>query len=109
MEEVHENSLKILENVGISTDSDAIINLCEDGGARIDHKSRRIRISREMVEDALDTTPPKVTIYGRDSLNDLILEEGKVYFGFGGTGVSYIRDLETGKFLKRRMLKMGLG
>jgi trimethylamine--corrinoid protein Co-methyltransferase len=99
MEEVHENSLKILENVGVSTDSDAIINLCEDGGARIDHKSRRIRISREMVENALNTTPPRVTIYGRDPSNDMTLEDGKVYFGFGGTGVSYIRDLETGKIV----------
>lgn len=95
VEEVHGTSIRILEEIGVSTDSQAILKICEEAGARVDDKSRRIRISREMVENALKMAPRKVTLYGRDPRNDMVLEEGKVCFGFGGTGVPYIRDLET--------------
>jgi len=97
IEEVHETSLRILEDVGVSSNSQTILKIFKQAGANIDHESKRIKITRKMVEDALKTAPRKVTLYGRDPQKDMILEEGEVHFGFGGTGVNNIIDLETGK------------
>ncbi|MGD2271925.1 MAG: trimethylamine methyltransferase family protein [Desulfobacterales bacterium] len=95
VEEVHETSLKILQEIGVSTDSRTILKLCEDAGAQVDVKSGRIRISKEMVENSFKTIPRNIKLYGRDPQNDIVLKNGSVYFGLGGTGVPYIRDLDT--------------
>lgn len=96
IQEIHESSLQILEQVGISTDSEIILNTCERAGALVDRQSRRIKIDSDIVENALKTTPRNVTLYGRDPEKDMLLDEKKIHFGFGGTGVNYIRDLESG-------------
>jgi trimethylamine--corrinoid protein Co-methyltransferase len=96
IQQVHETSLRILEEVGVSTDSEAILKACERAGARVDRPARNIKINRDMLEHALKTAPPSVTICGRDPDKDMLLQERKIHFGFGGTGVNYIRDLESG-------------
>jgi len=57
----------------------------------------RIKIPRDILEKTLKTAPSRVILSGRDPQKDMVLEESNVYFGFGGTGVNYIRDLETGE------------
>jgi trimethylamine--corrinoid protein Co-methyltransferase len=96
IQQVHETSLRILEEVEVSTDSEAILKACERAGARVDRPARNIKINRDMLEHALKTAPTSVTICGRDPDKDMLLQEGKIHFGFGGTGVNYIRDLESG-------------
>jgi trimethylamine--corrinoid protein Co-methyltransferase len=97
IEQVHETSIKILSEIGVSTDSEKIISLFENAGAHINVDEKRIKISEDLITNAIKTCPKEIKLCGRDPKNDILVKEGDVFFGLGGTGVPYIRDVQTGK------------
>ena len=50
---VHDESIKILEEVGVKFLSDRALKIMNDNGAKIDRDSKIARIPAEMVEQAL--------------------------------------------------------
>jgi len=92
--------------------NDAVVSLLEKGGVKVYTKTGRevfrkaganvdgsgclVKISRAMIEDAIDSAPSKVVLYGRNPENDCVLEDSNVYLGTGGTAINVL-DLETGK------------
>ena len=46
----------------------------------------------------MKNTPNQYILHGRNDKYDILCEDGRVYFGMGGTPVPFIRDLETEKF-----------
>lgn len=94
---IHKTTLEILEQVGVTTDSSYILQLFADGGADVEKKEKRIRFPAKLIEESLKKAPETVKLCGRDPGKDILLEEGKVYFGFGGTPTPYFRDTATGK------------
>ena len=97
VEDLHSASLDILQQIGISTNSKRIIGVFNDNGADVDPNTNLVRIPSRLVTDALKSAPKEVKLYGRNPKHDMILEDGRVYFGFGGTPLSRILDMETGK------------
>jgi len=97
IQRIHKATLEVLEQVGVATDSSRILQLLADGGAKVDKKKRRIRVSAKLVEEALKKAPKNVKLCGRDPEKDILLEKGKVYFGLGGTPTPYFRDTATGE------------
>ena len=93
---IHETSLRVLAEVGITTDSDMILKAFSDAGAAIDRAERRIRISRSFVETSLKRAPRSIILHGRDSEKDLSVEGKRLFFGLGGSPTPQFRDLETG-------------
>ena len=94
---IHVSSLEVLEQVGIRSPSDRIIKVFEEAGADVDIKDRRVRIPQHLVEESLRKVPKELVFCGRNPKNDILLEDGRVYFGLGGTPTPYIRDVETGE------------
>lgn len=94
---IHEASLEVLEQTGISTDSDMILETFASAGAQVDRDSKRIRISPSLVEDSLHTAPATFTLYGRDPQNDIEVGGRKRYFGLGGSATPQFRDYQTGQ------------
>ncbi|TKJ31761.1 MAG: trimethylamine methyltransferase [Chloroflexi bacterium B3_Chlor] len=80
---IHEASLAVLEATGISVDNEEAQALFREAGARVD--GNRVRISRAMVEEALDQAPSRVLLAGRDAAHDLLLEGKRIYAGTGGS------------------------
>ena len=66
------------------------------GGANVDAESRVVRLPRALVEDAIDSNPSQITLYGRDGAPDAVLEKNRVYYGTGGTAI-YVLDPDTGQ------------
>jgi len=97
LEEIHSATLEVLEQVGLRTASQRILEVFDKGGAEIDHKDARIWIPEHLVEESLARAPKQVVICGRDPRNDILLEDSRVYYGFGGTPTTFIRDVETGE------------
>lgn len=91
-------SLEILEQVGIQAKSQRIIDVFKAGGAEVDSEKGRVRIPEYLVKESLMKTPRKVLLGGRTEENDLILENGRVYFGLGGTPTPYTLDVDSGDF-----------
>lgn len=93
--QVHTTSLEILEKVGISTNSKKITDILTRNGAEINTDTGHVSIPRSLVTDALKTTPKETHLFGRQ--NEIVLERGRVYFGFGGTPLHQLFDMDTGR------------
>ena len=83
IQQIHLASLAVLERTGIQVESEAALSLYRQGGARV--RGDRAFITPAMVEAALQTTPSRVLLAGRDPANDVMLEGKRVYAGTGGS------------------------
>ncbi len=97
MERIHCAALALLENPGVVSDSEVILDILEHNGARVNREAHTAHLPAELVENALKTAPASFVLYGRDPTNDLLLEAGRVYYGMGGTSEPFFWDYFTGK------------
>jgi len=96
IEAIHGASLEVLERVGLQVKSRVIVEVFKKGGANVDEVSNAVRIPEYLVKDSLSKAPRKVVLGGRIEANDLVLEDGRAYFGLGGTPTPYTLDVESG-------------
>ena len=96
VEEVHESTVYLLEKVGIKMHNKAARQIFKEKGAVIDEENKTVKIPRGMIEAAIDSTPSKIVLCGRDEKNDLLLEGSNVHLGTGGTVLNTL-DLDNGK------------
>ena len=64
LEQIHENSLRIMAEVGIVMPDDYSKELLKKHGATVDGDI--VRFPRTLVEEAIRNSPSSYTIYGRD-------------------------------------------
>ncbi|PWH17528.1 MAG: hypothetical protein DDG58_07880 [Ardenticatenia bacterium] len=57
LERIHLAALALLEDPGIFSDSEVILEIFERGDAWVDRESRTIRLPAELVGNALKTAP----------------------------------------------------
>lgn len=95
---VHEASLTILENTGITYEEglETTAQLLAANGAAVDQTQKRITFPPALVKEAVARAPEKVVLCGQDPKNDLILEGDRVHLGTGGAAIK-ILDAETGE------------
>jgi len=96
IKQIHQASLKILQQTGIKSKNKEILALFSKIGSDVNFEQGRIKFSPALVEDALNKAPSKVILCGREEKNDLILEDKRVYCGTGGAALNVL-DLETGE------------
>ena len=73
---VHEKTLWVLENVGVSIPSTRALDLLAGGGAAIDRERCLARLPRQLVEHCLSTAPGTVLLAARDPSHDVHLGGG---------------------------------
>ncbi|RKZ07391.1 hypothetical protein DRQ05_03160, partial [bacterium] len=56
----------ILEKVGVFVENDEALELLDGAGAKVERNSNRVYIPAYLVENALETAPPRVRIYDLD-------------------------------------------
>ena len=88
--------LSLLEDFGMESESDLILDIFEKAGGDVDRDSRVIKVPPEMVEAALASAPGSFVLYGRQPDLDLLIEPGRVYFGMGGTSEPFFWDYDLG-------------
>jgi trimethylamine---corrinoid protein Co-methyltransferase len=93
---VHEATVNLLENVGIKIHNDTAREIFAEKGAKVNHEKRIVKIPKAMIEEAIDSTPSKIILCGREEKNDLVLEGSNVHLGTGGTVLNTL-DLDTEK------------
>jgi trimethylamine--corrinoid protein Co-methyltransferase len=97
MESIHSASLRVLEDPGVLSESDLILDIFAKGGAKVDRQNNVVQIPSELVEEALESAPESFVLHGRDPSKSIQIEPGFVYFGMGGTSEPYFWDYELGK------------
>ena len=65
-EQIHETSLKILQEVGVRLEHDEIVERVIRAGASAGPQSQVVRFSPEMVREYLDLTPSTVRLEDRN-------------------------------------------
>jgi trimethylamine--corrinoid protein Co-methyltransferase len=94
--DIHLSAIEVLEEKGVKSKSRKILEVFRNSGGEVDFNTGYVKIPQYLVKEALRKSPSKVVLHGRDENYSILLEDSRVYFGFGGTPTPYIRDLETG-------------
>ncbi len=97
LEMIHDATLEVLEYSGLYVQSNEAIDIFAGGGCVIDHEEQIVKIPAHIVEDAINSSPKKVFLAGRDSRHDIVLENGRVNFCPFGEGVMVI-DPYSGEY-----------
>ncbi len=97
MDYIHDATLEVLWQEGISTECQLAKEIYAAGGCRVDDKKNRVYIPPRVVEEAIDSTPSTVLLAARDPQHDIIMEGTRVNFCNFSKGVNVV-DLDTGEF-----------
>gem|GEM_PF-1755559 len=93
---VHRESLKILEQTGVSLESREALNMLKSKGCVVDFEACTVKFPSQLVENALETAPKKFILGGLDPKNDMRLGEGNVYIATDGQAC-FTYDAEKGE------------
>jgi trimethylamine--corrinoid protein Co-methyltransferase len=92
---VHDTAMRVIEEVGFEVNSTKALEIFESGGASIDHRKHRVRMSRDRVQELIQKAPEKIKLCGREEKHDILLGGNRVYAGTGGTAL-YMYEADTG-------------
>ena len=95
-EQIHTETLEILKKTGAKFHSEKALKLLESNGARVDWDKKIAHISREMVEQALKTSPSSFVLGARNPQYDYQMPSPISRFSLDGTG-SFAQDFYTGE------------
>lgn len=99
IELIHENSLRILEEVGVVMQYAPALEVFRKHGAKVDGET--VYIPRALVEKSIDSAPSEFTLYARDPKRNVVFNtEDTHYTGPGGS--SFAQDLDEGRRLSTR-------
>ncbi len=101
---IHEQSIRILEEVGVQVPSEKVLAMLEEAGAGINWDTKVALIGRDMVEDAMKKAPKEFTVGARNPVFDMSMgpngamvgEMKGPFINMDGCG-SHVIDFETGE------------
>lgn len=93
---IHQDSIRILEEVGVKVPSEKALGILEISGARIDWDNQIAYITESMVDKALETAPKKFVLGARNPEHDLWLPTARTVLNMDGCG-SNVLDFKTGE------------
>ena len=106
IEEIYHAALEVLERVGTRVYGEEGLALLRDAGCIVSEGDASagsagtlVRIPSWLVKDALNTTPERIVVAGRDRARRIVLEKDKIYFGTGSDCPSMV-DPYTGEVRK---------
>jgi trimethylamine--corrinoid protein Co-methyltransferase len=93
---VHEESLRILEEVGVRVHGDLARPLLAEAGAVVDDASGLVRLPRRVVQRALASAPSSFTFGARNPAFDFPVPSPVTRFAMDGTA-AFMRDFTSGE------------
>ena len=95
-ERVHQQSLRILNEVGVRFYGDRALPLLEKHGVRVDREQKIARIPKELVEQALQSAPKSFVLGARNPVYDFPMPSAASRYCIDGTA-AFARDFSTGE------------
>ena len=96
-DEVHLESLKILEQVGIKVTSPEVLSMFKNHGATVDAKAQIVRIPEKLVKEALSKAPKEFKMCARDEAYDLQLPAADHIQGCNDGQPTEVWDIDSQK------------
>ncbi|MFO7951489.1 MAG: trimethylamine methyltransferase family protein [Bacillota bacterium] len=94
LQRVHYGTLTVLERTGVKVHEKEALQLLREAGAKVE--GELVKIPPHLVQKALETAPPVVSLYGRDGKRALTMKKNSIYYGTGSE-VNFTIDLDTGE------------
>jgi trimethylamine--corrinoid protein Co-methyltransferase len=94
---VHEDSLRVLQEVGLRIYSKKVQDMLRAEGAECDASSNLVKIPASMVEEAVRKAPKEMTMCGREPGRDVKLPAKVFPFATLSGFAVFMRDMETGE------------
>jgi trimethylamine--corrinoid protein Co-methyltransferase len=95
--EIRAATLHVLETVGVHFPSERALRIFTESGAQVDFEKQIVRLSPNLVLEAMGHAPRIYTLSGRAEGTDLTLDGTSSYFSTDGCGTETI-DIETGEY-----------
>jgi trimethylamine--corrinoid protein Co-methyltransferase len=96
LEAIRSATLHILEQVGVQFPSSTALRVFAAHGAQVDVERQIVRLSPDLVMEAMSQAPRSYVLGGRTEGTDLLLDGACSYFSTEGCGVETV-DFETGE------------
>jgi trimethylamine--corrinoid protein Co-methyltransferase len=100
--DIQSATLHVLEHVGVHFPSGRALRVFAEHGAHVDREREIVKLSPEMVREAMSHAPRSYVLSGRAGGTDLLLDGTASYFGTDGCGTRTV-DFDTG--IERRSCK----
>ncbi len=97
---IHDAAVAVLADPGVEVLHERARALLAQAGAQVD--GTRVRFTPAMVDDAIRTAPRSFLLPSRGGHDDLVVEDGRVYYGTGGDCL-FTHDLDTGERRRARL------
>ena len=94
LDDIYLGALEVLERAGLKVQDPDCIDIFADAGCKVDRETHIVRFPPEVVEDAVNVSPARIRLCGRDPKHDVIWEAGRPTFTPFLEGVLTV-DLET--------------
>jgi len=88
--EIRAATLQVLETVGVHFPSEQALRVFAEHGAQVDSKSQIVRLSPDLVLEAMSHAPRTYTLAGRAEGTELILDGTASFFSTDGCGTETI-------------------
>jgi trimethylamine:corrinoid methyltransferase-like protein len=99
IEELKTRAFELLETWGVIVVHPVAAEALQEAGARLGSNAGRLRLPRQLVEEALGATPKQVSLYGKTPARDIHLPRADGGFVMRtGTGAHGYVDPETGQY-----------
>ncbi|UCC32939.1 MAG: trimethylamine methyltransferase family protein, partial [Candidatus Bathyarchaeota archaeon] len=95
--QIHEMSLKVLQEVGIRVPSKGVQNVLAESGAEVDASRSIAKIPPSLVAEAVKAAPKEFVLCGRNPEHDLKLPTADLPFVAPNGCTNFMNDLETGE------------
>jgi trimethylamine--corrinoid protein Co-methyltransferase len=97
IDQINQNTRAVLENVGIRFPSDKALRIFADVGANVDFEGQIVKISPDLLDKYIATSPRKYTMAGlREDLDVHVGSDEGTYFYCSGEAPKIV-DFETGE------------
>ena len=96
IDEIHEMSMRLLENTGMRFLDEEAMSLWEAAGAKVDRKKQHAWFDRGLIEELVAKAPSSFTFRARNPAHSRFIGENSVNFLPGG-GTVFAHDLEKGR------------
>lgn len=94
---IHNQSVRCLEEIGITIRSAEVRNMLADAGASVQEGSEIVKIPESLIDESIKKAPKNFILYSRNRKNDLHLPvDGIPYVGTTGLSI-HMTDIETGE------------
>jgi len=96
LEQFKANTFEILEKTGVHCPSERALKIYAEHGAKVNFETQLVKLSPDVILEALSHAPRYYTMGGRTEAFDLDLSKGETYEATDGTGTKTI-DYATGE------------